>query len=110
MLFESLQTTCHSGTPTYTMSYSPQVISAVKKAPKTLGNQLGRWAVHHDFSAIKIAKVTGASRQSVYNWFNGGEVFVAYRPSVEAILKILQASSTGDEAWRRTCKAFNLKT
>jgi hypothetical protein len=94
--------------PTYNMAYSPQVISAVKKAPKTLGNQLGRWAVHHDFPVTKLAKVTGASRQSVYNWFNGGEVFVAYRPTVEAVLKILQSSSTGDEAWRKTCKAFNL--
>jgi len=92
------------------MAYSPQVISAVKKAPKTLGNQLGRWAVHHDFSAIKITKATGASRQSVYNWFNGGEVFVAYRPAVEALLKILQSSGTGEEAWKKTCKAFNLNT
>jgi hypothetical protein len=92
------------------MSYSPQVIDAVKKAPKTLGNQLGRWAVHHDFSAIKVSKATGASRQSVYNWFGGGEVFVAYRPAVESLLKILQSSGSGDDAWRKTCKAFNLKT
>ena len=97
-------------TSTYTMPYSPQVISAVKKAPKTLGNQLGRWAVHLDFPVTKLAKVTGASRQSIYNWFNGGEVFVAYRPTVEAVLKILQSSSTSDEAWRKTCKAFNLET
>ncbi len=92
------------------MPYSQQVISAVKKAPKTLGNQLGRWAVHHDFSAIKVSKATGASRQSVYNWFGGGEVFVAYRPAVESLLRILQSSGSGDDAWRKTCKAFNLKT
>ncbi len=90
------------------MPYSSKVIDTVKRAPKTLGNQLGRWAVHLDFSAIRIAKATGASRQSVYNWFNGGEVFVAYRPGVEALLKILQSSSTADEAWRKTCKAFGL--
>jgi len=90
------------------MAYSDQIKDTVKKAPKTLGNQLGRWAVHLDFSAIRIAKATGASRQSVYNWFNGGEVFVAYRPAVEALLKILQSSSTADEAWRKTCKAFGL--
>jgi hypothetical protein len=92
------------------MSYSPQVISAITKAPKTLGNQLGRWAVYHDFSAIKVSKATGASRQSVYNWFNGGEVFVAYRPAVENLLKILQSSGSGDEAWRKTCRVFGLKS
>lgn len=92
------------------MPYSPQVKAAVKKAPKTLGNQLGRWAVHLDFSAIRIAKVTGASRQSVYNWFGGGQVFVAYRAPVEALLKILQSSGTADEAWSKACKAFKLET
>jgi hypothetical protein len=61
-------------TPTYTMSYSPQVISAVKKAPKTLGNQLGRWAIHLDFPVIEIAKYTGATRQTVYNWFIGRSI------------------------------------
>lgn len=90
------------------MAYSEQIIYTVKHAPKTLGNQLGRWAIHLDFPVTKIAKATGASRQSVYNWFNGGEVFVAYRPAVEALLKILQSSSTADEAWRKTCKAFGL--
>ena len=92
------------------MAYSEQVIQAVKKAPKTLGNQLGRWAVHIDFPVTKISVVTGASRQSVYNWFNGGEVFVAYRPVVEALLTILQSSTTAEQAWSKACKAFNLKT
>jgi len=92
------------------MAYSQHVINAIMRAPKTLGNQLGRWAVHHNFSAIRISQATGASRQSVYNWFNGGEVFVAYRPTVESILRILQTSSSADDAWRKVCKAFNLKT
>jgi hypothetical protein len=92
------------------MAYSQQTINTITKAPKTLGNQLGRWAVHLDFSVIRISQATGASRQSVYNWFNGGEVFVAYRPAVSALLKILQSSSTADEAWRKACKAFNLET
>ena len=91
-----------------TMAYSEQIIYTVKHAPKTLGNQLGRWAIHLDFPVTKIAKATGASRQSVYNWFSGGEVFVAYRPVVEALLTILKSSSTADEAWRKTCKQFNL--
>jgi hypothetical protein len=92
------------------MGYSTQVIQSVKVAPKTLGNQLGRWAVHHDFPVTKIAKATGATRQSVYNWFGGGEVFVAYRPAVKALIKILQASPNADVAWRDVCKTFNLET
>ena len=91
------------------MAYSPQIIDTVKKAPKTLGNQLGRWAVHLDFPVTKIAKATGASRQSVYNWFAGGEVFVAYRPVVESLLSILKTSPNADAAWRTTCKTFDLR-
>ena len=79
------------------------------KAPKTLGNQLGRWSVHLDFSVVRISQALGVTRQSVYNWFNGGEVFVAYRPHVEALLKIMQSSSTVDEAWRKTCQTFQIK-
>jgi hypothetical protein len=90
------------------MAYSPQIIDTVKKAPKTLGNQLGRWAVHLDFPVTKIAMATGASRQSVYNWFAGGEVFVAYRPVVESLLSILKKSPNADVAWRITCKTFDL--
>ncbi len=94
--------------PTYTMPYSPKIIDSVKSSPKTLGNQLGRWAVYLDFPVTKIAQITGASRQTVYNWFEGGEVFVAYRPAVTDLLTILQSSPTADDAWRKACKAFNL--
>lgn len=92
------------------MAYSDKIIDGVKRSPKTLGNQLGRWAIHLDFPVTKISRATGATRQTVYNWFNGGEVFVAYRPHVEALLKIMQSSSTMDEAWRKTCKTFDLNT
>jgi hypothetical protein len=91
------------------MGYSPQTIDAVKKAPKTLGNQLGRWAVHLGFPVTRIAVLTGASRQTIYNWFSGGEVFVAYRPAVTDLLTILQSSATADDAWRKACKAFGHK-
>lgn len=90
------------------MAYSPQIIDTVKKSPKTLGNQLGRWAVHLDFPVTKIAQLTGVSRQTIYNWFAGGEVFIAYRPIVTDLLTILQSSATAEDAWRRACKAFNL--
>lgn len=89
------------------MAYSPQIIDTVKRAPKTLGNQLGRWAVHLDFPVTKISALTGVSRQTIYNWFAGGEVFVAYRPAVTNLIKILQSSSTAEDAWRKACKAFD---
>lgn len=92
------------------MPYSEKVISDVLASPKTLGNQLGRWAIHRDFPVTKISEATSATRQTVYNWFNGGEVLWAYRPTVEALIKILQTSNTADEAWSKTCKAFNIET
>jgi hypothetical protein len=91
------------------MSYSPDVIEDITKAPKTLGNQLGRWAVHHEFPVTKIAEITGATRQTVYNWFRGSEVMWAYRPTVSSLLNILQSASNADDAWRKACKAFDLK-
>ena len=89
------------------MAYSQQVIDAVQSAPKTLGNQLGRWAVYLNFPVTKISELTGVSRQTIYNWFGGGEVFVAYRPTVTSLVQILQSSGTAEEAWRKACKAFN---
>jgi len=57
----------------------------------------------------KIAYALGVTRQTVYNWFTGSEVFVAYRHRVELLLKIMQTSNTADEAWRRICHEYNLK-
>jgi hypothetical protein len=90
------------------MAYSDQIKLTVKTSPKTLGNQLGRWAVHLDFPVTKISELTGVSRQTIYNWFAGGEVFVAYRPLVTNLIKILQSSGTAEEAWRKACKEFGL--
>lgn len=91
------------------MPYSQHVISAVVAAPKTPGNQLGRWAIHLDFPVTKIAKALGVTRQTVYNWFAGKDVFVAYQNRVELLLKIMQSSKTADEAWRRICQEYNLE-
>ncbi len=92
-----------------TMAYSQKIIDDVMKTPKSLGNQLGRWAIHLDFPVTKIAYALGVTRQTVYNWFNGSEVFVAYRHRVETLLTIMQTSNTADEAWRRICHEYNLK-
>jgi DNA-binding XRE family transcriptional regulator len=53
--------------------------------------------------------VLGVTRQTVYNWFAGKEVFVAYQPRVELLLKIMQHSKTAEEAWRKICQEYGLK-
>jgi len=91
------------------MAYSEKVKDTIDKAPKTLGNQLGRWAVFLDFPVTKIAKSTGATRQTVYNWFGGGEVAPAYRTSVQGLVDIMQSSSSAEDAWRKVCNHLNLR-
>lgn len=90
------------------MAYSQKVIDAVSATPKSLGNQLGRWAIHHNMPVTHIAKALGVSRQTVYNWFTGTEIFVAYRDRADLMLRILQTSNSADDAWRRVCEEFNL--
>lgn len=92
------------------MAYSEKTIEEVFSAPKTLGNQLGRWAIHLEFPVTKVAKITGVTRQTVYNWFNGGDIFNAYEDRVDTLLTIFETSPNAEVAWRRACQAFNLKT
>jgi hypothetical protein len=87
------------------MAYSDDIRRTTKSAPKTLGNQLGRWAIHLDFPVIQIAKFTGATRQTVYNWFSGTDVTPAYRMRVQSLLNILQSSQTSEEAMRKCEKS-----
>ena len=54
-----------------------------------------------DFPVTKIAQYTGATRQTVYNWFSGTDVTPAYRERVSALLRILQSSKTVEEAMRK---------
>jgi DNA-binding XRE family transcriptional regulator len=91
------------------MAYSQKTIDAIMRAPKTSGNQLGRWAAHHNFSVVRIAKALGVSRQTVYNWFEGGEIFPAYEYRVETLLTILRAAHSADDAWRKICWQFGLE-
>ena len=105
----ALPATEAASTPTQTiMAYSQKTIDAIMRAPKTQGNQLGRWAVHLNFSVVRIAKALGVSRQTVYNWFEGGEIFVAYEHRVETMLTYLKSSKTADEAWRKICQHYGL--
>ena len=59
---------------------------------------------------MRIAQITGASRQTVYNWITGkNTVLGPYRPAVEQLLKILMKSSDNEQAWRDACQEFNIK-
>lgn len=91
------------------MAYSQKIIDLVKSSPKTPGNQLGRWAIHLDFPVTKIAYALGVTRQTVYNWFEGKDVFVAYKNRVELLVQIMSTSRTADEAWRKICREYNLE-
>jgi hypothetical protein len=92
------------------MAYQTQFIAQIKAQPLTLGTRLGRWAVFLGLPVAKIALATGATRQSVYNWMKGGEVFVAYRPAVTRVIECMQSSKTAEEAWGKICMESDLNT
>jgi hypothetical protein len=85
------------------------MINDVGDAPKTLGNQLGRWAIYHDFSVVRVSRALGVTRQTVYNWFLGKDIFPAYVERAELLLQILKTSASADAAWKEICKLYNLK-
>jgi len=62
-----------------------------------------------DFPVTKIAYALGVTRQTVYNWFEGKDVFVAYQNRVDLLVKIMSTSNTADEAWRKICREYNLE-
>lgn len=71
---------------------------------------LALWAIYHSISVSKIAVATGATRQSVYNWMNGAGVLKVYEERLKRLLLCMQGSKTSDEAWRKICQEFNLRT
>ena len=67
--------------------YSPTIKQRVKSGPNTIGIQLARLAVKHDYSVVEIATMTGASRQTVYNWYAGHKVSNAYAAHVRKLIE-----------------------
>jgi hypothetical protein len=92
------------------MPYHQNFVNKVKEQPMSLGVRLGRWAIYLDVPVAKIAMATGATRQSIYTWMKGGPIFTAYQPAVERVLQCMQTSQTGEEAWKKICLEFDLKT
>ena len=92
------------------MPYSEKTKAIIANAPKTLGTDLARWAMLRDISVKRIAMATGATRQTVYNWFTGPtEVTSAYKDRVTTIIDTLKKVSQTDDAWRTLCTQFNLR-
>ena len=89
------------------MAYHYHTKRVVAEAPVTIGAHLGRWAVRRDFSVIRIASVTGATRATIYSWFAGHPVSNAYKPAVERLTKILKAAPNSDAAWSQACRVFS---
>jgi len=93
------------------MPYSEKTKNLISDAPKTLGTSLARWATLRDISVQRIATLTGATRQTVYNWFTGTtEVTPAYKEKVTAIIEVLKQTSQTEDAWRTLCNTFNLRS
>ncbi len=89
-----------------TMAYRERTKELVKATPLTLGSRLGRRAVYLGVPVVDLARLTGATRKTCYNWMFGGFVIPAYRDRVEALYEILKESKTPEEALRRANKKF----
>lgn len=88
------------------MAYRERTKELVKAAPLTLGSRLGRRAVHLGVSVIDLARFTGATRKTCYNWLFGGYVIPAYQERVTSLYEIMKDAKTADEAIKRAAKKF----
>jgi hypothetical protein len=89
--------------------YQKRFVNLVKSMPLTLGVRMGRWAIYHKIPVKTISEITGARRQTIYNWMSGGEVAPSYRSVVERLLASMERSKTSSEAWSAVCTEFNLQ-
>lgn len=88
------------------MAYREQTKKAVKASPLNLGSRLGRRAISLSVSVIDLARFTGATRKTCYNWITGGFIIPAYRTRVEAVYEVLKNAKTHEEAVRAASKKF----
>ena len=88
------------------MAYRERTKKLVNTSPLTAGSRLGRRAVHLGISVLDIARYTGATRRTVYNWFFGGFVIPAYRERVNDLYDVLRKAKTPEEALRAADKKF----
>lgn len=87
--------------------YSKQVRARVETGPDTLGLQLARRALQHELSVVELSFLLGTARATIYNWFAGKPVAIAYRPSVQKLIHILVRARSRRAAWSAACSHFN---
>ena len=90
------------------MTYRQRTKDLVKASPLTLGSRLGRRSVYLDISVQEMAKLTGATRKTIYNWWVGGYVIPAYRQRITRVYEIFKAASDRDEALKRASQALDV--
>ena len=91
------------------MAYSEKTKQLIADAPPSLGTNLAQWAVQRGVSVQQVATATGATRQTVYNWFTGTTLVTpAYQEKVLIVLDILKSISKTDDAWKKICVALKL--
>lgn len=78
--------------------------------PTLIGVELQREAERLAFSVLRIATATGATRQTVYNWFKRSPMAPYYRDRALELLDILRNAQTAEQAWRKACTQFHLRT
>lgn len=75
------------------MSYHASTRRDFDNAPSgTLGATLWAACSAKNVSVMQVAKATGASRMTVYNWFRSGRVAPSYQKCVKALVKRLTKS------------------
>lgn len=67
--------------------YSTTVRQRVRTGAQSPGLQLARLAIKHSYSVVDIATMSGASRQTVYNWYAGHKVSNAYIQHVRKLIE-----------------------
>lgn len=91
------------------MTNTEKTVETYTLDPLTLCEELRKETARLKISVIRVAKATGATRQTVYNWFVGSPVAPYYRSRVADVIEILKDAQTAEQAWRKACSRFNIK-
>ena len=86
----------------YTNAFKDRVSSSTD----TLGTLLAKESVRLNVSVDVLQKHIGASKQTFYNWFRGGNVTRSYRHSIEKSLEAMANATNTEEALANLCQSL----
>ena len=86
----------------YTHSFKERVLSS----PESIGTLLAKEAMRLDVAPSVLQAHIGVSKQTLYNWFRGGNIARPYRRSVELTLEAMAKSNTQDEVLKQLCQSL----